>query len=251
VKAHISVILALMAWRRRGYVWPLPARLSKTASSPGGLHDIHARSSHLAPVLRLARRGSSAVELRRQGWCCPFAVGVWPSWRSSSRDLPRAPSAEGDASAEHTRAPVHPAQHTAPGRLRITLEQLPFSAPRCEPGPGRRQPADAHNVRLWTRTPRSACPPPEVQDIPILHFQSLGVDATSCQSPGVVGVRQLNPDSPPTNSWSTPICSTRTHRMRSLSEPDHRQRLPQLSIADVPPVLGWLPNLTQPTVYFA
>jgi len=189
----------------------------------------------------------------------PFSPSVCgPSWRSSSRDLPGgAPSAEGDASAEHTRAPVHPAQHH---RHRAAygidhVEQLPFSgSTNANQALVDANQQTLNNVRLWTRTPDRPATFQKVQDIRQYYtFQSLGVDRYTI---GGSSLRRWSACASSTrtasdNSWSTPSAVHARHRHGARSgEPDHANGYPTSPSPMCPGFLGWLAEPHPADVYF-
>ena len=119
VKAHISVILGLLALVKAvGYYL---ARFSLDLSSNGyvqgaGYTDVHARlpALELLILVSLAAAVLLIYNIRRQGWALPIlGVGLWFLVALTAGTIypGRRPGAEGESGSEHARAALHPAQY--------------------------------------------------------------------------------------------------------------------------------------------
>ena len=127
VKAHISVLLALIALdKAAGYVlqrWSL-VNAQDGYVNGAGYTDVHARlpAETLLIYVSIFAAAILLFNIRRQGWTLPvLAIGIWAFVALVvGHHLPgAAPDAEGDAGAELARGALHPSQHQGhAGRLR-------------------------------------------------------------------------------------------------------------------------------------
>jgi hypothetical protein len=269
VKAHISVILALMALAKAaGYVL---ARYQLDLSNNGvvtgaGYTDIHARLPAISLLFYVSLAAAAILlwNIRRQGWVLPvLAVGVWAFVALVIGVIyPAVLQALKVTPAQSTLELPYIQRNITATRAAYGIdhvEQLPFSgSTNANQALVDANQQTLNNVRLWDPDPQIGLPTfQKVQDIRQYYtFQSLGVDRYTIGgqlTPALVGVRQLNPDSLPTNSWvNTHLQYTHGIGM-ALAQANQTTAngYPNFSIADVPPVSsGGLPNLTQPDVYF-
>ena len=226
VKAHISVLLALIALdKAAGYVlqrWSL-VNAQDGYVNGAGYTDVHARlPGRAAARLRLDLRGGDPALQHPAPGLDAAGVGRRDlGLRGAGRrhHLPGAAAgAQGHAGPELARGALHPAQHhghagrlraeqragaTVPGVTSITASQTVLATPdhRQHPavGPG---PDDL-----------AADVPAPAGDQVVLPFPSLGVDRYTLGgqlTPVLIGVREISPPTCRPRLGSTRTCSTPT-----------------------------------------
>lgn len=267
VKAHISVILGLLALVKAvGYYL---ARFNLDLSSNGyvqgaGYTDVHARlpALELLILVSLAAAILLIYNIRRQGWALPIlGVGLWFLVALTAGTIyPAAVQA----------LKVNPAQNT----LERPYIQRNINATRTAMGIGNVQStpyqassnltaselsANANtlsNVRLWdpTQTQQTF---DKRQDIRTQYqFNTLAIDRykiNGVETPVVVGVREINDGNLPSSSWvNTTLQYTHGYGMViSPSNATTSNGEPVFDVGGVPPVSNsGLPTITQPSVYF-
>ena len=191
VKAHISVLLALIALdKAAGYVlqrWSL-VNAQDGYVNGAGYTDVHARlpAETLLIYVSIFAAAILLFNIRRQGWTLPGAGRRDLGLRGPGRrhHLPGAAAgAQGHAGAELARGAVHPAQHHGhPGRLRPEQRAgAPVPGRHEHHAPARRSLADPHHRQHPAVGPR---PDDLAADVPAragasrayYSFPSLGVD---------------------------------------------------------------------------
>ncbi|MBF6555064.1 MAG: UPF0182 family protein [Acidimicrobiales bacterium] len=267
VKAHISVILGLLALVKAvGYYL---ARFNLDLSSNGytqgaGYTDVHARlpALQLLILVSLAAAGLLIYNIRRQGWALPIlGVGLWFLVALTAGTIyPAAVQA----------LKVNPAQNT----LERPYIQRNIDATRAAMDIGgvktASYPASATltasqlsangdtlgNVRLWDPT-QTQTTYDKLQDIRSYYqFNTLAVDrykVNGSESPTIVGVREINDAGLPASSWVNRTLQY-THGYGMIVSPSNGVTAngdPQFAVSEVPPAsTSGLPDVTQPSVYF-
>jgi len=267
VKAHISVILGLLALVKAvGYYL---ARFNLDLSSNGyvqgaGYTDVHARlpALELLLLVSLAAAVLLIYNIRRQGWALPIlGVGLWFLVALSAGTIyPAAVQA----------LKVNPAQNT----LERPYIQRNIDATRAAMGLTGVQsvayPASSTltasqlsansdtlaNVRLWDPT-QTEPTFDKLQDIRSYYqFNSLDVDrykVNGAETPAVVGVREINDQDLPSSSWVNTTLQY-THGYGMVVSPANASTSngdPVFAVGGVPPASNsGLPTVTQPSVYF-
>ena len=111
------------------------------------------------------------------------------------------------------------------------------------------------NVRLWDPT-QTQPTYQKLQDIRSYYqFQALTLDRyaiNGVETPVVVGVREINQNDLPSNSWvNTTLQYTHGYGMIiSQANEATSNGDPEFAVLGVPPVSNGLPQVTQPAVYF-
>ncbi len=268
VKAHISVILGLLALVKAvGYYL---ARFSLDLSSNGynqgaDYTDVHARlpALELLILVSLAAAVLLIYNIRRQGWALPIlGVGLWFLVALTAGTIyPAAVQA----------LKVNPAQNT----LERPYIQRNIDATRTAMDLNKvksiRYPATTNltaaqlsangdtlgNVRLWDPT-QTQPTYDKLQDIRSYYqFNTLAVDrykVNGQETPTVVGVREVNDADLPSTSWVNTTLQY-THGYGMIVSPANTTSNngddPQFAVKDVPPVsTSGLPAVTQPSIYF-
>jgi uncharacterized membrane protein (UPF0182 family) len=268
VKAHISVILGLLALVKAvGYYL---ARFNLDLSNNGftqgaGYTDVHARlpALELLILVSLAAAALLIYNLRRQGWALPIlGVGLWflvaltagtiyPAAVQALKVTPaqntlERPYIQRNIDATRSAMGINSVQSiNYPASSTLTAAQLSASS------------ADTlANVRLWD--PLETQPTyDKVQDISSYYqFNSLAVDrykVNGTETPTIVGVREINDADLPSSSWVNTILQY-THGYGMIVSPANAvtsNGQPQFAVGDVPPNSNsGLPTVTQPSVYF-
>jgi uncharacterized protein len=267
VKAHISVILGLLALVKAvGYYL---ARFNLDLSSNGyvqgaGYTDVHARlpALELLILVSLAAAALLIYNIRRQGWALPIlGVGLWFLVALAAGTIyPAAVQA----------LKVNPSQNT----LERPYIQRNINATRGSMGLNNVQsvsyPATTNltaaelsangdtlsNVRLWDPT-QTGQTFDKLQDLRTQYqFNTLAVDrymVNGKETPVVVGVREINQSDLPSSSWVNTTLQY-THGYGMVISPANVSTSngdPEFAVGGVPPVSNsGLPTITQPSVYF-
>jgi len=267
VKAHISVILGLLALVKAvGYYL---ARYSLDLSSNGynqgaDYTDVHARlpALELLILVSLAAAVLLIYNIRRQGWALPIlGVGLWFLVALTAGTIyPAAVQA----------LKVNPAQNTlerpyiqrnidatraAMGLNAVTSAPYPASATLTAAQLSANSDTLA-NVKLWDQT-QTQPTYDKLQDIRTYYqFDTLAVDrykVNGSEQPTIVGVREINDADLPSTSWVNTTLQY-THGYGMIVSPANEETSngdPQFAVGYVPPVSNsGLPTVTQPSVYF-
>ncbi len=267
VKAHLSVILGLIALTKAvGYYL---ARFNLDLSSNGfvqgaGYTDVHARlpALDLLILVSLAAAALLIYNIRRQGWALPIlGVGLWflvaltagtiyPAAVQALKVNPAQNTLERpyiQRNIDATRAAMgiqHVQSVPYPATSDLTATQLSANADTLG------------NVRLWDPT-QTQPTYDKLQDLRSYYqFNSLALDrydVNGAETPVVVGVREINDQDLPSNSWVNTTLQY-THGYGMIVSPANVATSngdPQFAVGGVPPVSNsGLPVVTQPSVYF-
>ncbi|HXY28173.1 MAG TPA: UPF0182 family protein [Acidimicrobiales bacterium] len=268
VKAHISVLLALIALdKAAGYVLQ---RYSLVNAQDGyvdgaGYTDVHARLP--AETLLIAVSVFAAVillfNIRRQGWTLPvLAVGIWafvalvvgiiyPALLQTLKVTPAQSSLEAPYIADNiaaTRAAygltdVH--VHNFPATTSISAGQTVTNA------------ATINNIRQWDPDQTISLQTfQRLQGIKSYYlFPSLGVDRYVLGgqlTPVLIGVRDISASNLPSSSWvNTHLQYTHGNGVAVSLANQTSNANPSFSVSQVPPSSSsGMPEITQPNVYF-
>jgi uncharacterized membrane protein (UPF0182 family) len=267
VKAHISVILGLMALAKAvGYYLQ---RYNLDNSTDGyvqgpGYTDIHARlpALQLLILVSLAAFLLLIFNIRRQGWALPvLGVGMWFLVALTAGAIyPAAVQAFKVNPAQNTLERPYIQRNISATRSAFGLDNIQnVSFPASQTLTANQLNAHSdtlNNVRLWDPTQTQATYN-KLQDLRTYYtFQSLGVDRYNIkgsETPAVVGVREINSQDLPSNSWvNTHLQYTHGYGMIvSPSNTSTSDGNPVFDVGQVPPVsTKGLPKITQPDVYF-
>jgi uncharacterized protein len=267
VKAHISVILGLLALVKAfGYYL---ARFGLDLSSNGyvqgaGYTDVHARlpALELLILVSLAAAVLLIYNIRRQGWALPIlGVGLWflvaltagtiyPAAVQALKVNPaqnvlERPYIQRNIDAtrvamgiNHVKSVNYPASST------LTASELTANSDTLG------------NARLWDPT-QTAQTYNRLQDIRTQYqFNTLSIDRYSingAETPVIVGAREINDGDLPSSSWVNTTLQY-THGYGMIISPANVETgngEPQFDLGGVPPTSdNGLPNITQPSVYF-
>ena len=267
VKAHISVILGLLALVKAvGYYL---ARFNLDLSSNGyvqgaGYTDVHARlpALELLILVSLAAAILLIYNIRRQGWALPIlGVGLWflvalsagtiyPAAVQALKVNPaqntlERPYIQRNIEATRTAMAITGVQSIAyPASSTLTASQLSANSDTLA------------NVRLWDPT-QTQPTFDKLQDIRSYYqFNSLAVDrykVNGAETPAIVGVREINDQDLPSSSWVNTTLQY-THGYGMVVSPANTSTSngdPLFAVGDVPPASNsGLPTVTQPSVYF-
>ena len=267
VKAHISVILGLLALVKAvGYYL---ARFSLDLSSNGYVQgasytDVHARlpALELLILVSLAAAILLIYNIRRQGWALPIlGVGLWFLVALTAGTIyPAAVQALKVNPAQNTLERPYiqrniDATRTALGINNVTSTQYPASSSLTASELTANSDTLA-NVRLWDPT-QTGPTFDKLQDIRTQYqFNSLAIDrydVNGVETPVIVGVREINDNDLPSSSWVNTTLQY-THGYGMVISPTNTATVngdPQFAVGGVPPVsTSGLPTVTQPSVYF-
>jgi uncharacterized membrane protein (UPF0182 family) len=267
VKAHISVILGLMALVKAvGYYlqrYNLDNSTDGYVNGPG-YTDIHARlpALQLLILVSLAAFLLLIFNIRRQGWALPvLGVGMWFLVALTAGAIyPAAVQA----------FKVNPAQNTLERpyiqrNITATRDAMNLNGIQSIPYPAvtplnantlNANSATTANVRLWDPTVTQATYDKKQDIRSYYNFNSLGVDRYDIagkQTPAVVGVREINDQDLPAASWVNTHLQF-THGYGMIVSPANQTTTngdPVFGVGGVPPFsTKGLPKVTQPSVYF-
>ncbi len=267
VKAHISVILGLLALVKAvGYYL---ARFNLDLSSNGyvqgaGYTDVHARlpALQLLILVSLAAAILLIYNIRRQGWALPIlGVGLWFLVALSAGTIyPAAVQALKVNPAQNTLERPYIQRNIDATRSAMGIagvQSIPYPASSTLTASQLSANSDTlANVRLWD--PNQTQPTfDKLQDIRSYYqFNSLAVDrytVNGSESPAVVGVREINDQDLPSSSWVNTTLQY-THGYGMVVSPANATTSngdPVFAVGDVPPVSNsGLPTVSQPSVYF-
>jgi uncharacterized membrane protein (UPF0182 family) len=267
VKAHISVILGLLALGKAvGYYL---ARYSLDLSSNGyntgaDYTDVHARipALELLILVSLAAFVLLFFNLRRQGWALPIiGVGLWfivaltagtiyPAVVQSLKVNPaqstlEQPYIQRNITATRAAYGLNKVQSVSyPASSNLTAAQLTANSDTLS------------NVRLWD--PLLTQPTyDKLQDFRSYYqFNGLSMDryqVNGVETPTVVGVREVNAADLPSPSWVNTHLAY-THGYGMIISPATQQTAsgdPVFAVGSVPPIsTSGLGVVTQPSIYF-
>jgi uncharacterized protein len=267
VKAHISVILGLLALVKAvGYFL---ARFNLNLSDNGfvqgaGDTDVHARlpALELLILVSIAAAVLLIYNIRRQGWALPIlGVGLWflvaltagtiyPAAYQSLKVNPaqstlERPYIQRNIDATRTAMGINKVKTVSyPASSSLTAAQLSANSDTLA------------NVRLWDPTQTKATYD-NLQDLRTQYqFNGLSIDRYKIngqETPVIVGVREVNDATLPQNSWVNRTLQY-THGYGMIISPANTSAdggKPQFDIGGVPPVSNnGLPTIAQPSVYF-
>ena len=267
VKAHISVILGLLALVKAvGYYL---ARFDLDLSSNGyvqgaGYTDVHARlpALELLILVSLAAAVLLIYNIRRQGWALPIlGVGLWflvaltagTIYPAAVQALKVNPS-QNNLERPYIQRNID-ATRTAMGISNIQTVNYP-ATPSLTASELSANGDTLANVRLWdpTQTQQTF---DKLQDLRTQYqFNGLAVDrymVNGTETPVVVGAREINPNDLPSSSWVNTTLQY-THGYGMVVSPANTATTngdPVFAVGGVPPVSNsGLPTITQPSVYF-
>ena len=267
VKAHISVILGLLALVKAvGYYL---ARFSLDLSSNGynqgaDYTDVHARlpALELLILVSLAAAVLLIYNIRRQGWALPIlGVGLWFLVALTAGAIyPAAVQALKVNPAQNTLERPYIQRNIDATRAAMGLnhvQNIPYPASSTLTAAQLSANSDTlSNVRLWDPT-QTQPTYDKKQDIRTYYqFNTLAVDrykVNNIETPTVVGVREINDADLPSTSWVNTTLQY-THGYGMIVSPANTASGagdPQFAVGDVPPVSNsGLPTIKQPAVYF-
>jgi uncharacterized protein len=267
VKAHISVILGLMALVKAvGYYLQ---RYNLDNSTDGyvqgpGYTDIHARlpALQLLILVSLAAFLLLIFNIRRQGWALPvLGVGMWFLVALTAGTIyPAAVQAFSVNPAQNTLEHPYIQRNINATRTAMNLngiQTVPYPAAQTlNANTLNANSATTANVRLWDPTVTQPTYD-KLQDIRSYYsFNSLGVDRYDIggkETPAVVGVREVNDQDLPAASWVNTHLQF-THGYGMIVSPANQTTSngdPVFGVGGVPPIsTKGLPKITQPSVYF-
>jgi len=268
VKAHLSVILGLMAVDKAvGYYYQ---RFSLSTSTRGFVEgptytDVHAQlpALTLLTFIMVAAFVIFVVNIWRQGWVLPvIGVGLWlftafvvgvvyPAFIQHFKVQP----------SQNTLELPYIARNIAATRYAMGISHVqvhPYSASaNLTPGTLANATGTLNSVRLWEPDLTMATYEKLQAIRSYYQFNELALDRyviDGVPTPVIVGVRQLNVNQLPASTWVNSHLQY-THGYGAIISPANAYTTPDgnpvFSISDVPPVSkDGLPNLTQPSVYY-
>ncbi|MGO8872441.1 MAG: UPF0182 family protein [Acidimicrobiales bacterium] len=267
VKAHISVILGLLALVKAvGYYL---ARFNLDLSSNGyvqgaGYTDVHARlpALELLILVSLAAAALLIYNIRRQGWALPIlGVGLWFLVALTAGTIyPAAVQALKVNPAQNTLERPYIQRNIEATRTAMGISQvqnIPYPAASTLTATELSANSDTlANVRLWdpTQTQQTY---DKLQDIRSYYqFNTLAIDrykVNTAETPVIVGVREINDSDLPSTSWVNTTLQY-THGYGMIVSPANTATSagnPEFAVGNVPPQSNsGLPTVTQPSIYF-
>ncbi len=268
VKAHISVLLALIALdKAAGYVLQ---RYSLVNAQDGyvngaGYTDVHARlpAETLLIYVSIFAAGILLFNIRRQGWTLPvLAVGIWafvalvvgiiyPALLQALKVNPaqsslEAPYIQRNITATRAAYGLNDVKvHQFPASTSITASQTVLASPTID------------NIRQWDPDPTISLETfQREQGIKSYYaFPSLGVDRyilSSQKTPVLIGVRDISASNLPSASWvNTHLQYTHGNGAVVALANQTTSNNPVYAVQQVPPTSSdGMPAITQPAVYF-
>ena len=269
VKAHISVLLALIALdKAAGYIFQ---RWSLVNAQDGyvngaGYTDVHARlpAELLLAVVSVFAALILLYNIRQQGWTLPvLAIGIWafvalvvgiiyPALLQTLKVTPAQSSLEAPYIQRNITATrdayglTNVKVHSFPASTSITAAQTVAASPTIA------------NIRQWDPDPTISLQTFQRQQAIKSYYQfpALGVDRYTvggARTPVLIGVREISAANVPSPSWVN-IHLQYTHgngAAVSLANQTNSSN-PVYTVQGVPPTSSQgLPAITQPSVYFA
>ena len=268
VKAHVSVLLALIALdKAAGYVlqrWSL-VNAQDGYVDGAGYTDVHARlpAELLLVYVSIFAAAILLFNIRRQGWTLPvLAVGIWafvalvvgiiyPALLQTLKVTPAQSSLEApyiQRNITATRAAynlnnVH--VHQFPADTTINETQTFMAG------------ATIANIRQWDPDPSISLQTfQRLQGISSFYlFPTLGVDRYTLDgqlTPVLIGVREISSANLPSLSWvNTHLEYTHGNGVAVALANQTTSENPDFAVQQVPPVSSQgMPEITQPNVYF-
>ncbi len=267
VKAHISVILGLLALVKAvGYYL---ARYSLDLSSNGynqgaDYTDVHARlpALELLILVSLAAAVLLIYNIRRQGWALPIlGVGLWFLVALTAGTIyPAAVQALKVNPAQNTLERPYIQRNINATRAAMGLDAVASTSyPASSTLTAAQLSANSDtlaNAKLWDQT-QTQPTYDKLQDIRTYYqFNTLAVDrykVNGSETPTIVGVREINDADLPSTSWVNTTLQY-THGYGMIVSPANQTTSngdPQFAVGYVPPVSNsGLPTVAQPSVYF-
>ena len=268
VKAHISVLLALIALdKAAGYVLQ---RWSLVNSQDGyvngaGYTDVHARlpAETLLIYVSIFAALILLFNIRRQGWTLPvLAIGIWafvalvvgiiyPALLQALKVTPaqsslEAPYIQRNITATRDAYGLNNVQvHQFPADTSITASQTLLAAPTI------------NNIRQWDPDPTISLQTfQRLQGIKSYYsFPSLAVDRYTLndnRTPVLIGVRDISAAGVPSPSWvNTHLQYTHGNGAAVALSNQTNDTNPDFAVQNVPPSSSQgMPRIKQPNVYF-
>jgi len=269
VKAHISVLLALIALdKAAGYVlqrWSL-VNAQDGYVNGAGYTDVHARlpAETLLIYVSVFAAAILLFNIRRQGWTLPvLAIGIWafvalvvgiiyPALLQTLKVTPAQSSLEAPYIQRNITATRdaynlnNVSVHQFPASTTISASQALAATPTIS------------NIRQWDPDPSISLQTfLRLQSIRSYYtFPSLGVDRytiSSQRTPVLVGVREISSGNVPSPSWvNIHLQYTHGNGAAVALANQTNSANPVFAVQGVPPQSSaGLPAITQPSVYFA
>ncbi len=268
VKAHISVLLALIALdKAAGYIlqrWSLVNGQDGYVNG-AGYTDVHARlpAETLLVYVSIFAAGILLFNIRRQGWTLPvLAIGIWafvalvvgiiyPALLQALKVTPAQSSLEAPYIQRNIQATrdayglTHVKEHTFPATTTITASQTVLATPTIA------------NIRQWDPDPSISLQAfQRIQGIRSYYtFPALGVDrytASGQLTPVLIGARDISSGNVPSPSWvNVHLQYTHGNGAAVALANQTNSKNPVFAVQDVPPTSSkGLPAIRQPSVYF-
>jgi uncharacterized protein len=268
VKAHVSVLLALIALdKAAGYVlqrWSL-VNAQDGYVDGAGYTDVHARlpAELLLVYVSIFAAAILLFNIRRQGWTLPvLAVGIWafvalvvgiiyPALLQTLKVTPAQSSLEApyiQRNIKATRAAYNLNDvrvHQFPADTTINETQTFMAG------------ATIANVRQWDPDPSISLQTfQRLQGISSFYlFPTLGVDRYTLDgqlTPVLIGVREISSANLPSLSWvNTHLEYTHGNGVAVALANQTTSENPDFAVQQIPPVSSQgMPKITQPNVYF-
>ncbi len=268
VKAHLSVLLALVALAKAGGYLLAKYQLVTSTNAfveGAGYTDVHARipAFNLLFWISLAAAAVLVWNIRRQGWTLPIlAVGLWAFVALVIGVIyPAIAQAIVNPSQNQKEAPYISrniaATRYAYGLKNVSVSQFP-AATSLDSLQILQNMATLDNIRLWDPDPQISLP--TFNKLQYEHgfysFQGLAVDRYQINGnlqPVLVGVRQVNESGIQSPTWvNTHLQYTHGEGIViSQANAANANGDPIFRVRDVPSVSSnGLPIVTQPDVYF-
>jgi hypothetical protein len=271
VKAHVSVLLALIALDKAvGYVFQ---RWSMVNASDGyvngaGYTDVHARlpAQLLLVYVSIGAALILLYNIRRQGWTLPvLAVGIWafvalvvgiiyPALLQALKVNPAQSTLEAPYINRNIQATT-----SAYNLNHVTVHPFPAST-TISPRQSVDNVSTINNIRQWDPDPSISLETfQRLQGIKSYYtFPSLGVDRYvlgGSFSPVLIGVRDITPSALPSQTWVNTHLQY-THGNGAAVAPANQTSTatnasPVFGVSGIPATSSQgLPKITQPDVYF-
>ncbi len=268
VKAHVSVLLALIALdKAAGYVlqrWSL-VNAQDGYVDGAGYTDVHARlpAELLLVYVSIFAAAILLFNIRRQGWTLPvLAVGIWafvalvvgiiyPALLQTLKVTPAQSSLEApyiQRNIKATRAAYNLNDvrvHQFPADTTINETQTFMAG------------ATIANIRQWDPDPSISLQTfQRLQGISSFYlFPTLGVDRYTLDgqlTPVLIGVREISSANLPSLSWvNTHLEYTHGNGVAVALANQTTSENPDFAVQQIPPVSSQgMPKITQPNVYF-
>ncbi|HTU40013.1 MAG TPA: UPF0182 family protein [Acidimicrobiales bacterium] len=269
VKAHISVLLALIALdKAAGYVlqrWSL-VNAQDAYVNGAGYTDVHARlpAELLLVYVSIFAAAILLFNIRRQGWTLPvLAVGIWafvalvvgiiyPALLQALKVTPAQSSLEAPYIQRNITA-----TRQAYNLTNVRVSQFPANTTINESQTFMASGTIA-NIRQWDPDDSISLQTfQRLQGIKSYYlFPTLGVDRYDVAgkiTPVLIGVRQISSANVPSQSWvNTHLQYTHGNGAAVAVSNQTVSKNPDFAVSQVPPTSSQgIPKITQPNVYFA